>query len=494
MSEYTRADAAAVAREHRSALDSLAAELGGGSRAATPVDEGSWRPPVAAPLVRPDDAAYDDARIVWNGLVDRYPAAVAYARDADDVARIVRTARETGLGVAVRSGGHSVAGTSTCDGGIVLDCAALDGVRVDPDADTAVVGPGATWGELDAATAAHGLATPGGVVSDTGVAGLVLGGGTGWLTREAGLACDRLVRAEVVTAAGERVTASADENPDLFRALRGGGGNFGVVTEFEFDLVPVPDELAVAETWYPLDDAPELLRAYRDLLADAASTTTVSPYVSRVPEGEGYPDDAAGAPAICVLGVSTAPADRGERDLRPYRELAPSLADRPRRCSYPELQSMLDDDSPAGDRYYWKSLAVDRLSDEVLETFLERARAAPGARDTALVWPMGGAVGDFDPGETAFPRRDAAAVVNFEAAWADPAADDAHVGWARESVAAVRDLGGEGELPNFAGNETDDAAARAVYRDNYGWLRDVKTAWDPEDVLGPSGRLSPRRR
>lgn len=489
MNEYGRADAAAVAREHRRALDALAVDLGGAS---------------ADRLVRPDDGAsaaagevggapdYDDARTVWNGLIDRFPAAIAYARNADDVARILRTAREAGLGVAVRSGAHSVAGTSVCDGGLVLDCGAMDRASVDADAGTAVVGPGATWADLDAATAARGLATPGGVVSDTGVAGLVLGGGTGWLTREAGLACDRLTGTEVVTAAGERVTASADTNPDLFRALRGGGGNFGVVVSFAFDLVPIPGELAVAETWYPLADAPRLLRAYRELLAEAPPSTTVSPYVSRVPAGPEYPDDAAGDPALCLLGVSTAPADRGARDLRRYRTLAEPLADRTMRRSYPDLQSMLDDDSPAGDRYYWKSLAVDRLTDDVLATFLDRARAAPGERDTALIWPLGGAVSAFAPDETAFPRRDAAAVVNFEAAWSDPAADDEHADWARESVAAIRELGGEGELPNFAGNETDDAAARAVFRDNYGWLRDAKTEWDPENAFGPSGRLSPR--
>ncbi|QLG28131.1 FAD-binding oxidoreductase [Halorarum halophilum] len=519
MNEYCRADAAAVARKHRAALDALAADLGEGTGSASATDLGGGVDAASATdlgdgadgqLVRPDDStsddgtpAYDEARTVWNGLVDRFPAAVAYARDAADVARILRTARETGLGVAVRSGAHSVAGTSVCDGGIVLDCGAMNRVAVDADAGTAVVGPGATWADLDgataaasptdldAATAAHGFATPGGVVSDTGVAGLVLGGGTGWLTREAGLACDRLTRAEVVTAAGECVTATADRNPDLFRALRGGGGNFGVVVSFAFDLVPIPDELAVAETWYPLAEAPGLLAAYRDLLADAPPSTTVSPYVSRVPEGPAYPDAVAGDPGLCLLGVSTAPADRGANDLRAYRDLGEPLADRTTRPSYPELQSMLDDDSPAGDRYYWKSIAVDRLADDVIATFLDRARAAPGERDTALIWPLGGAVAELAPDETAFPRRDAAAVVNFEAAWSDPEADDEHVDWARDSVAAIRDLGGEGELPNFAGNETDDAAARAVFRDNYGWLRDAKTEWDPENVFGPSGRLSP---
>lgn len=494
MNGYGRADAAAVAGEHRGQLDALAADLSGG----TPIDDGSWRPVVDATLVRPDDPAYDDARTVWNGAVEAYPAAVAYAGDETDVARVVETARETGLGVAVRSGGHSIAGTSTCDGGLVLDCSRLTGVEVDPAAGTATVRPGATLGDVDGATQAHSLATPLGVVPDTGATGLTLGGGTGYLTRAHGLACDRLTRVGLVTADGERVTASADANPDLFRALRGGGGNFGVAVELTFDLVDLDRRLATCDAWYRFGDAAHaagLLRAYRDLLADADRGTNVSPYATVVPEGEGFPADAVGDLALCFLGVHAGDPDRGEAELRPYRTLDDDalLVDRAERMDYLDLQSLLAGDSPQGDRYYWKSVAVPALTDDLVDLTVERMRAMPGERDTVVVWPLGGAVADLAPDETAIPARgEGDVVLNFEATWTDPAADDAHVGWARESVAAVREVVDGPELPNFAGTETGEAAARAVFGDNYGWLRDVKTEWDPENVFGPSGRLSPR--
>ncbi|WP_435124028.1 FAD-binding oxidoreductase [Halobaculum sp. D14] len=549
---FTAADAAEIAREHADAFDALAAALDGdgespaaggttdadglgGNDGADDSDDANdaadWRPEVDAALVRPGDDAYDDARLVWNGLVERYPAAVVYAADAADVARIVETARETGLGVALRSGGHSVAGASTCDGGVVLDCSRMDAVTVDPDAGTAVVEPGATLRDVDEATQAHGLATPLGVAPDTGVTGLTLGGGTGYLTRGYGLACDRLTRVDVVTAAGEIVTASADRNPDLFRALRGGGGNFGAAVELEFDLVELDHDVAMCDTWYRFGDADHaaaLLRRYRELTRDADRETNVSPYVAVVPEsadGDGgrsgdrggdsvadgaaasddaasatadasFPDDAAGDLALCFLGAYAGDPERGEAELRPYRELDDDalLADRAERLPYLELQRLLGGDSPQGDRYYWKSIAVDDLTDDLVELTVDRMRRMPGDRDTVVVWPLGGAVADFDPDETAIPGRDADFVLNFEAAWEDPADDAEQRRWAKRSVELVRDRAGgdDGELPNFAGDEAGAAAARAVFGENYEWLRDAKTEWDPENVFGPSGRLDPR--
>ncbi|GGL57094.1 FAD-binding oxidoreductase [Halocalculus aciditolerans] len=465
MTGYDRAVATRDAAAHAAALDDLAGTLTGR-------------------LVRPDDEGYDDARTVWNGTVDRHPVAVAHATDAADVRAVLTTARETDLGVAVRAGGHSGPGLSVCDGGLVLDVSAMDAVRIDPDAGTARVGAGAEWGDLDAAAQKHGLATPGGVVSDTGVAGLTLGGGTGWLTRAHGLACDRLTAVDLVTPAGERVTASADDHPDLFRALRGGGGNFGVALAFEFDLVPLPHDVAYCEVWYPLDGLDRLLADYRRRTARGSREANVSPFVAPRPDSPEL--------GVCFMGAHAGPPVEGERELAAYADLGDPVESTVGRLPYTELQSMLDGDSPAGDRYYWKSIAVDDLTPDVVDVFAERARALPGPRDTALVWPMGGAVSDVAPDATAFPRRDAGYVLNFECAWTDPDADDAHVEWARESVAAVREHGGDGLLPNFPGSGTGDDAARAIYRDNYDWLRDVKTRYDPENVLDPSGRLDPR--
>ena len=507
-----RAEAAAVAEANADAIASLAAALDGDGDPTPRAATGEWRTLFPGGVVTPADEGYDRARRVWNGLREAFPAAVAYPTTATGVARVVDAARETGLGIATRSGGHSSVGTSTGDGVLVCDVGAMAGIEVDPDAGTATVGPGVTIGELDAATTDHGLATPQGVAPEVGVTGLTLGGGTGYLSRAHGLACDRLRRVDLVTADGERVTASANENPELFRAVRGAGGDFGVAVELEFDLTAIPDRLAMCDTWYPVEDAggiAALLRAYRRRQREAPRETSVSPYVARVPDEPAYPDDRAGELALCVLGAHAGDPAEGERALAPFRTLggvggaadgdegsedgvvaAEPLFDRAERLPYTELQAYLGGGSPAGDRYYWKSVAVEELTDDLVDLVAERMAALPGDDDTVVVWPLGGAVADLDPGETAVPERDAEVVLNFEGCWSDPDADEAHRSWARESAELARDVGEvAGELPNFSGTERGGDAARAVYGDNYGWLREAKAAWDPGGVFAPSGRL-----
>ncbi|GAA0205463.1 FAD-binding oxidoreductase [Halobaculum roseum] len=519
---FGREDADAVAAAHADALASLAAELVGDGRPAPRDAVGEWRTLFPGAVVTPGDPEYDDARRVWNGYVSAFPAAVAYPTTPAGVARVVDAARETGLGIATRSGGHSSVGTSTGDGVLVCDVGAMRDVTVDPAAGTATVEPGATIGELDAATTEHALATPQGVAPEVGVTGLTLGGGTGYLSRAHGLACDPLRRVELVTAAGERVVASEARNPDLFRAVRGAGGDFGVAVELEFDLVPVPDEVAMCDTWVGVDGADEvaaLLRAYRRLLRAAPRETNVSPYVARVPDEPGFPDDRAGDLALCMLGAHAGDPEAGERALAPFRDLAREaergteeeresgdgtnrggdatapLFDHAERVPYRELQRYLGGDSAAGDRYYWKSVAVESFTDDLVDLVAERMTALPGESgaepdSTVVVWPMGGAIADLDPGDTAVPERDAEVVLNFEACWSDPDADDEHVSWARESAESARDVGEvSGELPNFSGTERGESAARDVYGDNYDWLRETKLEWDPERVFSPSGRL-----
>ncbi|MFC7070088.1 FAD-binding oxidoreductase [Halobaculum lipolyticum] len=494
---FDRADAAAVAAAHADALSALSAALDGDGAPVAREATGDWRTLYPGAVVTPADDAYEEARRVWNGLADARPVAVAYPTTAAGVARVVETARRTGLGIATRSGGHSSVGTSTGDGVLVCDVGAMRGVEVDPERRTATVEPGVTVGELDAATTDHGLATPQGVAPEVGVTGLTLGGGTGYLSRAYGLACDRLARVDLVTAAGERVTAGPDSNPDLFRAVRGAGGDFGVAVELEFDLVPVPEEVAMCDTWFPVDGADDvgsLLREYRALLREAPRETNVSPYVSRVPDEVGFPDERAGDLALCVLGVHGGDPDAGERALAPFRALGGDgvepLFDDAARRPYTEVQAYLGGDSAAGDRYYWKSVAVERFTDDLVDLTAERMAALPGDGDTVVVWPMGGAVADLDPEDTAVPERDAAVVLNFEASWSDPADDDEHVSWARESAERAREVGAvAGELPNFSGTERGADAARDVYGDNYGWLRETKARWDPDGVFSPSGRL-----
>lgn len=492
---YDRDDAASVAAAHADALTSLAAALDGDGTATTRAATGEWRTLFPGGVVTPADDRYDDARRVWNGLCEASPAAVAYPTTAAGVARVVETARETGLGIAVRSGGHSSTGTSTGDGVLVCDVGAMQGVHVDPDAGTATVEPGVTIGELDAATTEHGLATPQGVAPEVGVTGLTLGGGTGYLSRAHGLACDRLVRVDLITAAGERVTASESTNQSLFRALRGAGGEFGVAVELAFDLVPVPEELAMCDVWFPVDgtdDIADLLRAFRRYHREAPRETNVSPYVARVPDEAGFPDDRVGELALCVLGVHGGDPETGDRALAPFRSLgaADPVFEYAERLPYTRVQSYLADGSPAGDRYYWKSVAVESFTDDLVDVTAERMATLPGDDDTVVVWPMGGAIADPSADETAIPERDAEVVLNFEACWSDAAADAAHLSWARESADRVREVGEvTGELPNFSGTERGEAAARDVYADNYGWLRETKRRWDPDGVFSPSGRL-----
>ncbi|WP_435065296.1 FAD-binding oxidoreductase [Halobaculum sp. EA56] len=496
-SAFGRDDARAVADAHADALASLRDALDGDG---DPVDRdavGDWRTLFPGAVVTPADPRYGEARRVWNGLCEAFPAAVAYPATPEGVARVVGTARATGLGIATRSVGHSSVGTAVGDGVLVCDVGSMRRVDVDPAAGTATVEPGVTIGELDAATTEHGLATPQGVAPEVGVAGLTLGGGTGYLSRAHGLACDRLARVDLVTAAGDNAGASADANPDLFRAVRGAGGDFGVAVELEFDLVPVPEELAMCDTWFPVDDAEDvaaLLRAYRRHQREAPRETNVSPYVTRVPDDPSFPDDRAGDLALCVLGAHAGPPAEGERALAPFRSLGASdadpLFDHAERVPYVDLQAYLGGGSPAGDRYYWTSVAVETFTDDLVDLVAGRMAALPGPRDTVVVWPLGGAVADLGPAETAVPERDAEVVLNFEAQWADPADDCAHLSWARESVDRVRAVGeAAGELPNFSGTERGPDAARDVYADNYGWLREVKESWDPDGVFAPSGRL-----
>jgi FAD/FMN-containing dehydrogenase len=436
-------------------------------------------------LVTPADPGYDDARRVWNGLVNRYPAAVAYCESVPDVRAAVAFARERDLPASARGAGHDVAGKSVAAAGLVVDCSRLDWVRVDPERRTARVGPGATWADLDRTAAAHGLATPGGVVSETGVVGLTLGGGTGYLTRKHGLACDNLRSADVLAADGSLRVADAEANADLFWALRGGGAPPGVVTALEFDLHPLPDRVATVDAWYPAERAADLLAAYRDYAAEAPPESCVSPYVATVPadSASAFPAEFQGAPALVFYGAWAGDPDAGAERLTRFREFDGKLADFSGSASYVDLQSSMDADFPAGRRYYWKSVYADGLGDDVIDCLRERGAAAPSPLSALVVWPMGGAVAEVDASATAVPHRDADYVLNFEACWDDPMATEENVRWAREGIEALRELGCAGIYANFAGTETDPETERAAHGAHLDRLRAVAREYDPDGVF-----------
>lgn len=436
-------------------------------------------------LVTPADPDYGDARRVWNGLVNRYPAAVAYCESVSDARAAVAFARERGLPASARGAGHDVAGKSVAEAGLVIDCSRQDWVRVDPGHRTARVGPGATWADLDRATAAHGLATPGGVVSETGVVGLALGGGTGYLSRKHGLACDNLRSADLLGPDGRLRVAAPDRNADLFWALRGGGAPPGVVTALQFDLHPLPDPVATVDAWYPAERATDLLSAYRGYAEEAPPESCVSPYFATVPADAAFPTDARGDPALVFFGAWAGDADAGEERLARFRAFDGKLADFSGRTAYPALQSSVDADFPAGRRYYWKSVYADDLRDEVLDCLVDRATPAPSPLSAVVVWPMGGAVDEAEAGATAVPRRGADYVLNFEACWDDPMANAENVRWAREGIEALREAGCRGLYANFAGTETDAETERAVRGEHAERLRAIAAEHDPEGVFDP---------
>ncbi|WP_135851979.1 FAD-binding oxidoreductase [Halorussus salinus] len=447
----------------------------------------------AGEVVTPEeDERYEQARHVWNGMRNERPAAVAYCTGVADVRAAVAFAREEDLRLTVRAGGHGVAGNAVEDGALVADISGMDEVRVDPDERTVRVGGGARWADVDRETQQFGLAAPGGVVSDTGVAGLTLGGGMGHLRRKHGLSCDNLRSADVVTADGELVVASEERNPDLFWALRGGGGNFGVVSSFEFDCHPVGPEVETVFVWYPGDAAREVFASFREYARDAPRAVSALPFYAWVPELDEFPDESWGDPAVALLACYAGDPDEGATVMEPLREFADPVADLSGRMPYVELQSMLDEDYPKGRYYYWKSLYLDELSDEVITKILAHAEECPSKLTTIDLWQLGGAVADPDEGAdaTAFPNRDAPYLLNYEANWDDPRETTANVEWARESVAELRDSDAvRGQYVNFPGMGED--AARVAYGDSYDRLAEVKATYDPENVFRGHQNVTP---
>jgi FAD/FMN-containing dehydrogenase len=424
-------------------------------------------------LIRPGDAGYDTARAVWNGMIDRRPAVIVRPDGVEDVIAAVNLARESGLPLAVRGGGHNAAGLAVCDDGIVIDLTSMKAVEVDPVARTARVQGGATWGDLDAATAAHGLATTGGLISSTGVGGLTLGGGLGWLMRRYGLACDNLLSVEVVTADGRLSTASEAENPGLFWGLRGGGGNFGVATSFQFRLHPVRTVLA-GMLVHPIERAGEVLRLYRDVTANAADALTIFAPVMTTPEGEKVI-----ALIVCYDGAIA----EGEIAIERLREFAPALVDTVMPMEYVDLQRMLDEAFPHGLQVYWRAHFLSDLPDAAIDALLERFAGVTSPLTAVIVEPMGGAVSRVSRDATAFDQRNAAYNLAIVARWMDPAEADGHIAWARELWEVLRPYA-SGVYVNYLG--VGDGAERV--RDAYGpakyaRLAALKAAYDPSNLF-----------
>ncbi len=448
-------------------------------------------------LVRPRDPDYAPARALWNGMIDRRPALVVRCRDEDDAAASVDFARDNLLPLAVRGGGHGVAGQALCDGGLVVDLSEMTDVDVHPEGLTARAQGGCTLGDLDRTTQRHGLAAPLGVVSATGIAGLTLSGGMGWLRRKHALSCDNLVSARLVTADGKLLTASGSEKQDLFWAIRGGGGNFGVVTSFEYRLHPVGPRVFLCNVYYPMERAGEVLRACERYVAEVPDEAAPLAVLGRIPPVEEYPAAVHGEPFVALLAVSPgageAAAEEGERALRPLREIAEPLCDLSEATTYTEAQKLLDDDYPDGGLYYWKSVNAPELSDELIERLAEDAAAAPSPDSTIDVWYQGGAMARVAEETTAFANRGAPYLVGIEGNWDHTADSERNVAWVRDTFADMRHFSTGGIYLNFPGFlEEGEQLLREGYGSNYERLSEVKAKYDPGNLFRFNANIAPK--
>jgi FAD/FMN-containing dehydrogenase len=444
-------------------------------------------------LLRSDDADYEEARQLWNGVIDRRPALVARCAAVEDVVGAVNFARENNLLLAVRGGGHNVAGTASAEGGLVLDLSAMKDIEVDQERRTVRAGAGVTIGELDGETQKHGLATPMGVVSETGIAGLTLNGGMGHLRRKHGLSSDNLVSVGLVTADGCSLTASEEENADLFWAVRGGGGNFGVVTSFEYRLYPVGPEVMCAFVFYPGDRTGDVLRSAEEYMAHAPDEVSPLSFLGRVPRVEDFPEEWHGEQFVAFLAVYAGPVEDGEEALRPLRELGDPIVDFSGPMPYTEVQKLLDEDYPDGWRYYWKSLNVDGLGDGEIEALIEHAEAAPSDHSTIDIWFQGGAMGRVGADESAFGERSAPYLLGIEANWEpEPQEDEANIAWARACYSDLRRFSGGGVYLNFPGFlEEGQGLMRDAYGENYERLVALKNQYDPANLFRLNQNIEP---
>jgi len=441
-------------------------------------------------VIRPGDEAYDEARKVWNGMIDRRPALIVRCQTPEDVVASVNFAREEGLLVAVRGGAHNVAGSATCDDGIVIDLSPMKQVDVDPEARVARAQPGCTWADFDKATHPYGLATTGGLVSTTGIAGFTLGGGIGWLVRKYGLTCDNLRAVDIATADGRLVRASERENAELLWGLRGGGGNFGVVTAFEFDLHPLTTVLG-GLVLHPASRAAEVLRFFREFVSTAPDELTCIAIFLTAPPAPFVPTELQMQPAIAIAVCYSGDAAEGERFVQPLREFGPPAADLIGPMPYPVLQGMFDESAPYGLQNYWKSAFLDELDDRAVDVLVGAAAKICSPLSTVHIHHLQGAVRNRDAQATAFANRNAQFVLNIVGTWPDPADSVANTAWVRETHAAISPYSNGSSYVNFM-TEEDAAHVRLAYaRGAYERLVALKREYDPTNLFRLNQNIRP---
>jgi FAD/FMN-containing dehydrogenase len=438
---------------------------------------------ISGSVLTPLDDGYDSARAVHNGLIDRRPAVIVRCRTTNDVVEALAVARRTGLEVSVRGGGHNAAGRAVTEGGVMIDLAEMKAVSVDPARATATVQGGVTWAELNDAAGAHRLAVTGGAVSTTGVAGYTLGGGLGWLMAKYGLAADNLLAVELVTAEGDVLRVDGTSHPDLFWALRGGGGNFGVATSFTFRLRKV-GTIVGGLIAHPIHEAPELLRFYRDAVAASSDDLTVFAGLVHAPDGSG-------TKLAALVVFHTGAAEQAERDLEPFKSWGSPVVVDVGPMPYPVMNTILDAGFPSGSLNYWLSRFTRGLPDELIDTAVERFATVPSPMTAILFEHFHGAVTRVGPTETAVPHRGEGWNLLIPSVWVDPADNAANVVWTRETFSALRPYFADGRWLNYLGDDQADDAIRAAYGPNYDRLREIKRRYDPENVFHLNHNITP---
>jgi len=455
------------------------------AHSALTIDEatiGAFGSSLGGALLRPGEDGYDEARHIFNGMIDRHPALIARCASPGDVVKSVRFAREHNLVVSVRGGGHNVAGNAICDGGLMIDLSPMKGIQVDPAAQTVRAQAGLTWQEFDRETQAFGLATTGGAISTTGIAGLTLGGGFGWLGRSYGMACDNVISADVVLADGSLVHASADENADLFWGLRGGGGNFGIVTSFEYRLHPVGPVIG-GMVVHPFERAREVLRFARDFNQSAPDASSVFAAIMTTPDGMKV-----AALLVCYNG----PIEQGEAVLKPLREFGPPVADLISPMPYTAQQQLLDEGFPFGLQNYWKSEFLKDLSDEAIDILVDRFEQVPSPLTAIVLEQFGGAYRRVAAGENAFSHRDWDYNFVIISRWTDPAEAERNIQWARDVWQAVQPFAAGVVYVNYLeGGEEGARRIRSAYGSGYDRMVELKTRYDPTNFFRLNQNVQP---
>ena len=434
-------------------------------------------------VLDPQHTDYHATRAVNNGLIDRMPALIVRCRTADDVVAALAAARRSEVVVSVRGGGHNVAGRAVADGGVMIDLAEMKGITVDREQRTLTAEGGVTWGELNGAAAEHGLAVTGGAVSTTGIAGYTLGGGLGWLMSKYGLAADNLLAVDLVTANGEKLQVDADSHPDLFWALRGGGGNFGVVTSFTYRMHPLQTVVGGLIA-HPIDAAPDLLRFYREVCEGASDDLTVFAGVVHAPDGSG-------AKLSALIVCHTGDADEAERELEPLKTWGSPLMVEVGPMPYPVMNTLIDEGYPAGALSYWMSSFTRGLPDELIGVVVDRFATVPSPMSGIVFEQFHGAVTRVGATDTAVPHRDKGWNLLIPSVWTDPADTEANIAWTRETFAAMKPYFGTGRWLNYLGDDQAEDAIRAAYGPNYDRLVEVKRKYDPDNVFHLNHNIVP---